>query len=256
MPRSALYPEPPHLTIAVYPEAPESECFAVACGIVEQADCEPSGTVETAPWDMEFELRSDLAGRSSILDLPDDQFRSVVAGNDRSRRPVRAGYRGGPGAVVLVEYLAAPRNDRHPIAVSISAEALGIPTEMWGKQERTSASKSSRWALRILQEISMRTPVAYGAIGIEYSLATPSELASGDSGLPSEVFVSKELASIAPGITDALERDFQGGVVVEWPIGWFYSGWAPFNTENVSIQPSKSRSRSAARTLGYALLSR
>jgi hypothetical protein len=42
-----LYPEPPHLTIAIYPKACESECFTVACKLMKEFGCQPGGVVLT-----------------------------------------------------------------------------------------------------------------------------------------------------------------------------------------------------------------
>jgi hypothetical protein len=252
---SNLYPEPPHLTISVYPDSSESECFAAACGVVEGIGCRPSGTVEVAPWEMEFELRSDLAGKSSLLDLQPDRFRSIITGSDRSVRPVRAGYTARGGRVVLVEYLASPHNDLHPIGVTIAAGPLGIPGKLWGRHERTSASRLVRWTLEVLQELTTRYRVAYGAVGVEYSLATPSELASDAATLPSEVFLSRTIATDFPQIKEAFARDYRDGVVIEWPSGWFFSEWEPFSSKQVSFTP-RNRPANASSRLGRTLLNR
>jgi hypothetical protein len=253
MPRSDLYPEPPHLTIAVYPAGSESECFAAVCTLMEQVDCHPNGTVEVAPWEAAFELRSDLAGRSSIVQAERDQFRHIATGSDPSRRPVRAGYRRGRNNVAVVEYIAAPRDDRHPIAVSTEAETLGIPVGKWRKPERALGEQLARWAIDLLQRIATQCDVLYGAIGVEYSLATPSELANGVATLPSEVYLSRRLASDAPGTQGAFEYDFRDAEMTEWPTGWFYSGWSPFNSRNVTLPQSQIHPVKAGGFLGRAM---
>lgn len=253
---AALYPVPPHLTVAVYPEGSERECFAALCRLVEAMGCAPNGAVEVAPWDAKFELRSDLAGRSAILDVKPERFARIVAGEDEEGRAVRAGYRRKGGGLVLVEYLAASGDDRHPIAVSVSADGLGIPIGLWRKSERASAARLADWATNVLREATVGCGVWYGAIGVEYSLATPSELATGAALLTSEVFASRELVDHNADLRKALLDGFRGGVISEWSKGWFYSVWAPFNSGNATLSVDEAAIRRAGIALGRAVLNR
>lgn len=254
MSRSDLYPEPPHLTIAVYPAGSESKCFGAVCELLAQRDCRPSGTIEVAPWEVAFELRSDLVGHSRIIEEEEDHFQRIVAGRDSSRRPVQAGYCRGRSDVVVVQYLASSGSDRHPIAVSINAGALGIPVEMWRMTERNSGRKLARWAVDLLREITTRCDALYGAIGVEFSLATPIELANGVATLPAEVFLSRRLAFDLPGIRDAFADDFRDAETAEWPAGWFYSGVAPLNPKNSTRPQPSIRPTRAATLLGRSIL--
>lgn len=255
MTRSNWYPEPPHLTISLYPESTESECFASVCDVVGRAGCVPSGAVEVVPWDITFELRSELAGRSSVMDLSSGQFQHFVSGGDPAWRPVRVNYRIARRGTVLVEYLAATYSDRHPIGVSLAAGELGIPMESWNRRDRNAASKLARWATEVLKEVAVHCRVAYGAIGVEYSLATPSELADDTAALPTEVFLSKRIATDCPHIWDAFVHHFRDGSITEWPTGWFLSGWAPFNPNSVSLPLERRRPVNPGRQLGRFLLS-
>jgi hypothetical protein len=45
-----LYPDPPHLMIQGYSLRSEAEMFAAVCRGVERSGCEPSGVIETTPW--------------------------------------------------------------------------------------------------------------------------------------------------------------------------------------------------------------
>jgi hypothetical protein len=155
-----------------------------------------------------------------------------------------------------VEYLAAPAGDRHPIAVSVSASSLGIPLGLWRKQDQASAEKLADWSTKLLREATVRCGVWYGAIGVEYSLATPSELANGVALLPSEVFVAREIVDSNSSFKQALLDGFRGGVVSEWHTGSFYSGWAPFNPERATTSADSASSRRAAIALGRAVLER
>lgn len=251
---AALYPEPPHLTVAVYVKDSERDCFAALCRLVEGMGCAPNGSVEMAPWDADFELRSDLAGRSTILDVKPDRFARIVAGEDDSGRAVRAGYQQNGSGLVLVEYLAARGNDRHPVAVSVSADGLGIPVGLWRKEERNSAARLANWATNILREAPAQCSIWYGAIGVEYSLATPSELASGAALLSSEVFVSQELIDSNGGLKNMLLDAFRGSEISEWPMGCFYSGWAPFNSGKLMLSVDRAGIRRAGIALGRAVL--
>jgi hypothetical protein len=252
----ALYPEPPHLTIAVYPNGSEHQCFAALCRLVEEMGCAPSGPIELAPWGADFALRSDLAGRSAILDVKPDRFARIVAGEDSDGWAVRAGFQRKGGGLVLVEYLAAADRDRHPIAVSVAADGLGIPIELWRKPERVSAARLADWATNILRELTVRCEVWYGAIGVEYTLATPSDLANGSASLPSELFVSRPLLDVDAALDEALLGVFSDGVVSEWTGGFFYSGWAPFNSKRATLPGGDMRARRAGILLGRATRNR
>ncbi|MEU5553523.1 hypothetical protein ABZ738_27480 [Micromonospora sp. NPDC047793] len=242
--------------MAVYSEGAEHECFATLCRLVAAMGCVPNGAVEVAPWDAEFELRSDLAGRSAILDVKPDRFARIVAGEDEGGRAVRAGYRRKRGTLVIVEYLAASGGDRHPIAVSASADGLGIPIDLWRKSERASAARLADWATNLLRKATAECGVWYGAIGVEYSLATPSELAAGAAVLTSEVFASRKLVDHNDDLRKALLDGFRGGVISEWPNGWFCSGWAPFNAGNGMLSVDKAATKRAGVALGRAVLNR
>jgi hypothetical protein len=250
---SKLYPEPPHLTIAVYPEGPENECFAAACRVVAGLGGRPTGVLELAPAGVAFEMRADLAGRSSVVEVGRTEFEQMVAGRDPAVRPVRAGYLARPGGIAVVEYLSAWRASRHPIAVSTAAGALGVPVDGWGRGERGAAARSVRWALQVLQGMTTNCAAVYGAIGVECDLATPGELASGAATLPSEIFLSRRAAAGMPGLWESFADNFRDGEIVEWPTGWFFSGWAPFNSRNVTLSPSRTRPRRAGMLLGRAV---
>jgi hypothetical protein len=249
-----LYPEPPHLTVAVYPGVSEEHCFAALCTVTEEAGCGPQGLVEVAPWGRSFELRSDLAGVASKQQVDASRFREIVSGKDGTGRPVRAGYLHKKFGVIVVEYLGASEGDRHPIAVSLGAGPLGIPDELWGKADRSGADRLAEWTKNLLSEASSASRAWYGGIGIEYTLATPSALLGGDAYLPSEVFISRALLASSAGLEAALREDF-GPEEAAWEHGSFLSAWAPYNGRKVTLPGIPARFRKSSQAVGRAVRS-
>ncbi len=160
----ALYPEPPHLTIAVYPGLDEVECFANVCALVEEADCTPNGVVEVLPWDRTFEYRSDLADVIQRLRVDGGRHAAIMAGDPATGRPVRAGFAHRKLGVVVAEYLAAPSGDQHPIGVSLGAGALGVPRDLWKGSDRAKASQLAQWSTDLLRVTSASGIALYGGI--------------------------------------------------------------------------------------------
>ena len=251
-----FYPMPPHLTVAIYPGQPEEECFSALCQLVEEFGCTPNGAIELAPWDASFEMRSDLAGRSLVIDAKPDQFARTVAGEDSAGRAIRAQYHSKKMGLILVEYLAATKGDRHPVAISVSARGLGTPIELWRKAERSSAIKLAQCTTTLLREATDRCSVLYGAVGVEFSLATPSELIDGSASLPTEIFVDRDVITSNRELAQYLSNAFHDGFISEWPAGWFHSGWAPFNPENATLNLDKALVRRTGIALGRATLYR
>jgi hypothetical protein len=132
-----LYPEPPHLMIAVYSEKSEVETFASAAAAIEAQGENPP---ESSKW---FGL-------------------------------------------VILEYLLNEPGDRHPIAVATSAEALGLPIELWTDD----------------------------GIGVECGLPTPTELRAGRVNFPTELYVSRALLGRDAFAASRLEVAYGDGAAV------------------------------------------
>lgn len=252
---NGLYPEPPHLAVAVYPGLDEEGAFAAMCGVAEAAGCRPQGLVEVAPWDRAFELRSDLAEVASKLQVDPARFRSVVAGERETGRPVRAGYVHDRYGLVVVTYLAAPAGDRHPIAISLAAGPLGVPEAFWSAADRRAAGRLARWTANLLRSASSRTEAPYAGIGVEYTLATPSDLVRGVSTLPAEVFVSRALLVPGGRLDAALRQDYGAVEEAVWGHGTFLSAWAPYNARKVTLPGIPERFRNSSVALGEAMRS-
>jgi len=251
-----LYPEPPHLTVAVYPDRTEERCFAGMCEVMEELDCGFQGVVEVAPWDASFEFRSDLAGVASTMEVTPDRFRQIVAGRTGPGRPVRAGYSSKLAGVVVIGYGPAPSGDAHPIMASMHAGALGIPMELWSGRDRSAAARLARWTTDALARAVARCEAPYGGIGVEFSLPTPAELRAGTASLASEVFVSRDLLDSDADLDAALTAAVSGGGVTPGPGGTFYSGWAPYNDRNQTVPDLPARLRRAGARLGRAVARR
>jgi hypothetical protein len=248
-----LYPEPPHLTIAVWSDQSEDVTFAKLCELVQRHGCVPLNRVQTVPRDRTFEWISDLADVMSEVDTDRAGFADLVVGADPARRPVRAGFSHKKFGTVLVEYLGAPAGERHPMAVSLGAGALGLPEQLWSRADRSAADKIVRWSKAILEDMTETNPVRYGAIGVEFTLATPAHLGDDSLGLTTELFVSGELLATAPAV-DAGLRDLFGAVgLTEWRKGLFVAGWAPFNERHVSIDDLAEARRRCRQLLARAV---
>ena len=251
MSTGGLYPDPPHLTVAVYSRHPEERSFAAFCDLARQAGCRPTGRVEVAPWDVPFEYRSDLADIAAQLTLDPARLTTVLAGQDTARRAVRAGFIHRTHGIAVVEYLPAPAPDRHPIGLSVSAGALGIPEHLHARTDRSAARTLARWTTTLLREASARCDAEYGGIGVELRLGTPGQLRAGSATIPSELFVSHRLLTADPALESALRAGFSPATQTTWPHGAFFTGWRPFSRGD-TLPDIPHRFRASSTELGNA----
>ncbi len=221
-----LYPEPPHLIMAIYPSGTEEECFASLCQIAEDNGCRPEGTVEVAPRDAPFELRSDLAGQTTVVKAKPDRFRTLVSADSDQGRAVRAGFQGRHFSTVVVEYIMAPGGSKHPIEFAMAAGPLGAPEDTWTKSDRSRARNLVRFTTDLLRAATERRCALYGSITVESALPVPYELANGAEMLGTEVFVSNQVLEADSRLPEVLATDFKE--VVDWPNGLRCSAWGPF----------------------------
>lgn len=240
-----LYPEPPHLTIAVWTAEDDEQAFGRACDIAVEFGCTPSGVVELAPRGRPFAMLQDLADRSTV-ELTGAEFESAVHGGDPVSRPLKAGYRAK--GTVIVEHLYGTEVEAHPVAISLSAGALGLPQELWRSKDRKAAYKLAAWATDVLRELTARTGAVYGSIAVEETLPTPSALRAGHaiSSLP---FLS---ASLPSTVVHKFQTAFNQTKPVNWTHGTFFPGWHPF-ANGAPSEINRGALATASTTLGNAL---
>ncbi|MFI5713037.1 hypothetical protein [Kribbella sp. NPDC051620] len=219
MSKDALYPEPPHLTIAVWSPEDEESVFGRACDVVAAAGCVPAGVVQSAPRGQQYAMLQDLDDRSTAQ-LDADAFETAVHGRDPVLRPLEAGYRSKRWGTVVVEHLFGTEGEKHPVAVSLAADRLGLPDSTWKASDRKAARRLAEWATGVLRELTLSTGAMYGAIGVEETLPTPSALRAGEPA-GSVVYVGSAL----PGVQARFRAAVPG---VQWPTGEFFPGWHPF----------------------------
>lgn len=235
-----FYPEPPHLIVALYCECPEGDTFRLLNDVIIELGGQPANAVEVAPADQEFELLSDLTGHKRILSVDSDLYGELIAGEDTKTRVLKAGFTNRQCGRLVVEYLQRVGPGRHPVAVSTGSGSLGIPDFLWTTAQRQNAYSMGEWSRELLETVCSRWDVLYGAIGVEFSMPTPWQIKTKRPRLPTEIFVSRQLAGQGGLVEEGLRRAFVDGELLEWNSGLFLSGWAPFNANHVTVtDPSK-----------------
>ncbi|WP_432893183.1 hypothetical protein ACQPYH_19415 [Kribbella sp. CA-245084] len=209
---NTLYPKPPHLTVAVWSGDDDRSTFARACEVAAEFGCTPTGASEDGP------------GVSKV------------------------GYRGKGLGTVIVEHLFGPDTEAHPVAISLSAAALGWPEGMWTANDRKAAYKLAGWATDVLRELTARTGALYGSIAVEETLPTPSALRAG-TPITSLPFLS---AKLPPAALRTFQAAFPQTQPIAWHHGTFFPGWRPFARANPSTV-DRTALRAASTALGNAL---
>lgn len=245
-----LYPRPPHLTIAVWVAGNDEVAFGQACDTAAEFGCTPSGAVEVAPRGRPFVMLQDLEDRATVQ-LGGADLDSMVHGQHPVSRPLKAGYRAKPWGTTIVEHLLGTEAEPHPVAISLSAGALGWPDELWTAKDRKTAYRLAAWATDVLRDLTARTGALYGSIAVEETLPTPTALRAGTpiSSLP---FLS---ANLPPGVLRAFHTAFPKTQPTNWPHGTFFPAWKPFAPANPS-KVNRSALTTASTTLGNALVLR
>ncbi|GAB3476063.1 hypothetical protein [Nocardiopsis coralliicola] len=239
----ALYPDPPHLDVAAYPDGDEAACFAHLCRVADALGLVPNGTVLTAPWELPFAMVSDLSGRTGTLELSGSGLTRMLDGAE-SARPVRAGFAAQRTGTAVVEYRPAPPGGKHPISLALAAGPLGMPPECWDRRDRTAARSLASLATSALRTATEQAPYSYGGISVEASLPAPSELASGEAQLPTSVYLSQRVLGLAPDLAGAAEAEY-GCAAATWPNGAFFSAWDVFNPAGSATGQSTDRTSTA-----------
>jgi hypothetical protein len=209
-----VYPSPPHLTIAIWSPEEEESVFEWANDVAVELGCVATGAVD------------------------------VAAGG----QAVKVGYgRKGRGKVI-VERLHRTDGEKRPVAVSLSAGALGWLEGLWKSEDRKAAQSLARWSTGVLRELAGRCGAVYGGIGVEETLPTPAGLPAGDP-IGRLVFVS---ASVPDTVIDQFRAAFGPGANVLWPHREFFAGWHPFGSGSGPVAVDNRSLGSASIALGRA----
>lgn len=232
---TALYPEPPHLTVAIYCERAEIDVFAEMHQLAISFGCVPTNVVETAPIALDFEFVSDLGQASEVSTLDPNSYARLTSGRNAELRAVRAGFIHRKFGSVVVEYLQKAGPGFHPVGLSLNAQSLGIPDSSWSARQRKSAYAVADWSRSLLDAATSQCGALYGAIGVEFSLPNPWKIRTGKPRLTTEIFVSSELTGQNEFLGRDLRNAFSEGGVEMWGSGTFFSGWFPFNSQRKTV---------------------
>ena len=181
-----------------------------------------------APRVEDFRLIADLGDVARIIEHDPKVARDLIFGRDAETRVVRAGYRHPRFGHVILEYLLNEPGDRHPVAVATSAEALGLPIELWTEDDHRQGRQFADQSRELLREVVARTDPLYGGIGVEFGLPTPTELRAGRVNFPTELYVSRALLGRNTLAVSRLEAAYGDGDIDDWEDGRFYACWTPF----------------------------
>ncbi|MFC4059657.1 hypothetical protein ACFOWE_15235 [Planomonospora corallina] len=221
-----LYCEPPHLTVAMYGRGPEAVTFAALCSIMPEVGCSPVGALEVAPIGLPFDLLADLGASRRVVKASGDGLRALLAGEDADLRVVKAAFSHRTFGLVVVEYILKYGPDRHPVGVTTSAGALGMPDFTWSKSDRRKGRSLAAWSAEVLRAAVQRCKPLYGAIGVEFSLPTPRRLVVDHELLPTEVYLSRRLLDGGAQSGAAFRRLFPRAS--HWDDGTFFAAWGPY----------------------------
>jgi hypothetical protein len=260
MTRSSLYPDPPHVSAAVYADAlaPE-EAFRRICDLVAGQGAIPTGLTEWVAGSEfpSFMMISDLAARTQTArqDLKISREHALwtqwIGGLSADRRVLRTGFGVPRVGTAVVEYQPAAKDDperRHPVAITVSGALLSMPpTAGLSKTERKTSAATAAWLVGAFRRVCETLDPLYGAIATEAWLPVPVQLVSGHARLGTEVFVSDRLEQRAPGMAARLTALYAPGFVERWANGCFLSGWAAMNAPGRTLtEPLKAGTRAAA----------
>lgn len=245
--RVPLYPDPPHLSVTVYPDrVPSEEAFAVMCRVVRQAGGVPIRDVRVLPRTETFDAISDSDRVRDELRVSERRFDDLEAGRDPVLRAVAAGFTAEPVGLVVVGYSRRAPGDRRPVTALAHAKGLDIPDELSLPGQRRTGERTGIWARELLRAATSALAPLYGMLDIEATMPTPSLLAR-YRGWLGDLFVSARLLAATPGLEPGLRECFAEGDVETWDTGLYLSGWAPFNSSGRSVpDPSAVRRRAEA----------
>lgn len=237
MSESRLYPDPPHLSAAVYCDSfPETEVFGRICRAVQSEGGIPNGFVRVFREGADFDFVTDLGAAAEEIDVSVDRFWDLVEGRVPGLSTVKAGFRADVGLVVVSYELRDRQESRHPIDAHIGAGMLGIPEFLWEPQDRAAAAWTAERIRNLLRRVCKDVRPLYGVLAEEETLPAPPDLA----GLRSQdLYIADRVLAADPDLERDLE-DFYGTDRIErWDAGIFCVSWDV-------LQPGKTFSKAPA----------
>ncbi|GAA1538342.1 hypothetical protein GCM10009678_20820 [Actinomadura kijaniata] len=248
MRHSRLYPEPPHLELAVFHEVtPEERLLAEVCARLGAAGAVPTGYLEVIPEDLPFERPTDVGAEAEEIRVPAERVGGHLAGEVPGRRVLRAGFELRPLGLVAAGHNRGAAG-RHPVALLTSAEKIesGWPGRRRGSAERVAAAVRS-----LMRDVCEAVGPLYASLGVETTLPGPERLAGTGDRL-GDVFVAGRLFARVPGLAGRLDGCFAAGHSEKWSGGTYYSSWGPFNDAGTTARDPGLAARSG-RLLGDAV---
>jgi hypothetical protein len=252
LPDSALYPDPPHLSAAVYGgENRDTFVFMEICEAVKSYGSTPSGVLEVIPADASFRWLTDLSQVASTMEVADARFWEFVNGDADGFKVLRAGFKSPTAGTVVVSYEpGADKDGQHCCDAHISAGGLGIPDIARTTEDRAEALKVASWIRELMKSVCRTVRPLYGAVTVEESLPTPGQLHNLHSR---DLYFSDQLLSADPSLASDLLTRYGEARVERWDSGLFCVAWDELAAHPGSIQAFDTVSHWPADRLGRAV---
>ncbi|TQN32833.1 hypothetical protein FHX37_2817 [Haloactinospora alba] len=160
-----FYPDPPHLTLAIYSLRPEHTCFHRMCELMSEFRCEYTGRTQVVPWPKTFTSPSDLVDKTFVLETSDGREEGTTRYPSGAGRPIRAAYRHRRFGTVIVEYLPGSTVEATRSLSPYMQEEWDLP-EMSQVRLNAKARKNWRSGAKTCWRRSWNTLVPYTALSV------------------------------------------------------------------------------------------
>lgn len=241
----------PHLSVSLYCEQiTERAAFAALADVVREHGATPTPRVDVLPAALRFDALTDLPpGSLHCLEVEPAEFDRLVAGDDRTRTVVEAGFVTDAAGPLVLTYLRRHGDDRHPIEARVYADDLGLPDFVRNAEQEASARRLAAWVRGLFRNACEQVDPLYAELTIETTLPTPSAL---DGGQVDNVYVADRLLAADVQLEHDLRMTYDTGDVARWRTGLYCSAWAPFNDAGRTYAHDEGPGRQAALLLARA----